>query len=114
RRNHPRSRRIPGSVQQSAPCHDETVLTGFSPSGKISRRNSILVSAFPAANINGSRTQDIAALKKSRGGGDRPAEPGRETLPDGADSGGDVGGQGASAHGRHARLQGSSCTSWTW
>lgn len=51
--------------------------------------------------------QEIAAIKKSRGGRNRLAKPGRVAFADGADPGGDAGGQGTPADGGDARLQGS-------
>lgn len=50
--------------------------------------------------------QDLSALKKSTSGRDRPLEPRRGPLPDGADLGSDTGRQGPPAYRPDARLQG--------
>src|SRR5829696_7448626 len=60
--------------------------------------------ATPTSRPRPRRTSPVS--KKGGGGGDRPAEPGRGAVPDGADVGGDVGGQGAPPSGRDQGLQG--------
>ena len=63
--------------------------------------------ARQAGKAGGGQAGHRRAERESPGGGDRAAEPGRGTLPDGADAPGDVGRQGAPTQGGHLGLQGS-------